>query len=77
MRSRLASRVRFLRHDCDRYIEKWASAIAARLPLRLRRAVIVDAAVRATHPDLIGPDAYAGPDGVDYRRMWEAAARPR
>lgn len=52
-----------------------AQAIAARLPRWLRRAAIVDAACRATHPDVIGRHAYAGPDGVDYARMMDAVNR--
>ena len=49
-----------------------AQAIAMRLPRWLRRAAIIDAACRATHPSVIGRRAYAGPDGVDYARMMDA-----
>ncbi len=52
--------------------EKALAYVAERLPRRLREAVLADCAVRATHPSLIGRDTYAGPDGVDYKRMYDA-----
>lgn len=70
-------RLHFLRHDLNQKVEGLWSDLARRLPLGLRRAVIVDAAVRATHPSIIGPNAYAGPDGLDYKRLWEAAGFER
>lgn len=74
MHERLKFRVHLLRHDVDRKMEDLWSDIARRLPLGLRRAVIADAVVRATQPTIIGPDAYAGPDGLEYKHLWEAAA---
>lgn len=60
-----------LRHR--RHVLRWNAVmwVAHRLPAPLRRAVIVDAAVRATRPEVIGRHAYAGPDGLDYGRLCE------
>lgn len=65
-----------LRHR--RHILRWNALtwVARHLPAQLRQAVVVDAAVRATTPPMIGPNDYAGPDGLDYRRLYEAAAFP-
>lgn len=38
----------------------------------MRRAFLAKLAVDATRPEVIGRHAYAGPDGVDYERMWWA-----
>jgi hypothetical protein len=48
---------------------------ARHMSTRMRRAVLVRLAVDATSPDLIGMHAYAGPDGVDYERLWWACER--
>ena len=47
--------------------------MAKLIPQGLRRQVIVNAAVNATTPPAIGPDEYAGPDGLDYRRLYDYA----
>lgn len=61
-----------LRHR--RHVLRWKAVmwLAERLPLELRQAVLTDAAVRATHPTVIGRHIYAGPDGLDYKRLWQA-----
>lgn len=43
------------------------------LPRRLRRAVIVYAAVQAREPDRLAGDRYCGPDGLSYKDLWTAA----
>jgi hypothetical protein len=47
----------------------WALAC---VPRRVWRWWLVQLAIKATTEELIGPHAYAGPDGVDYERMWWA-----
>lgn len=42
--------------------------IANRLPHWLREAVVVNAAVKATHPDSL-----IGPDSLDYKRLFDHA----
>lgn len=68
----LRLRLRLLRHDLDRRLEKALMFIARHTPKRVLRAMLVELACRATAQELIGPHAYAGPDGVDYERMWHA-----
>jgi hypothetical protein len=53
--------------------QRAAFTIANRLPHWLREAVIVNAAVRAAAVEVIGPHAYAGPDGLDYKRLMDFA----
>lgn len=48
---------------------EWRAKHASR---RMKHAFLVRLACDATDPALIGGHAYAGPDGVDYERMWWA-----
>lgn len=50
-----------------------AFSAARRLPHWLREAVIVNAAVKATTRPAIGPNDYVGPDGLDYKRLFDYA----
>lgn len=65
-------RRRFLRHDAEVWWWNHVPPVIARAPRWLKRLFLVDLAVTATSKDLIGGRAYAGPDGVDYERMWWA-----
>jgi hypothetical protein len=51
------------------HVRAWA---LARIPKRVWRWWLVQLAIKATTEELIGGKAYAGPDGVDYERMWWA-----
>jgi hypothetical protein len=51
------------------HVRWWALAC---IPRRVWRWWLVQLAIKATTEELIGPHAYAGPDGVDYERMWWA-----
>lgn len=59
-------------HWLDRRVDELYAWRARHASKRTRRAMLVRLAVDATCSDLIGPHAYAGPDGVDYERMWFA-----
>jgi hypothetical protein len=53
-------------------------ALAGWLPGRVKRSVIVVAAVDARSPSRGGrvePDGYCGPDGLTYADLWKAAGR--
>jgi hypothetical protein len=69
---RLKERWRWLRHDFEVWWLNHAPPVVSRAPRWLKRLFLVDLAVTATRSELIGPDAYAGPDGIDYERMWWA-----
>lgn len=65
-------RLRFLWHDVERKIADVEMWFVRRFPGRLQRNVLVAIAVEATSARLIGPHAYAGPDGLDFERLWWA-----
>lgn len=60
-------------HDIGRmaylHVRAWA---LRRIPTRVWRWWLLQLAVNATREELIGRHAYAGPDNVDYERMWWA-----
>ena len=56
----------------DRKVDELYAWRARHASRRMQRAMLVRLAVNATTSDLIGDHAYAGPDGVDYERMWWA-----
>lgn len=72
----LRTRASIARSDVQRRVDDAASAIARRLPRRLRAAVVTDACIvaRDLYPD---PDGYAGPDGLGYAELWDGANRRR
>lgn len=61
-----------------KHVHGWhlMSRLVRLIPGQLRQAVIVDAAVRATQPSVIGGAAYAGPDGLTYAHLYEASMVP-
>lgn len=61
-RLRLRVRTEFAIHDA-----------AKLLPRGVRRAVIVNAAVKAREPEMRPGGGYCGPDGLTYGDLWEAA----
>lgn len=60
-----------LRHRRHVVRENAINAFVRRLPRDVRRAAVVHAAVQAT--SLRPRDAYAGPDGLTYKDLWENA----
>jgi hypothetical protein len=68
----LRLRLLLAKNDLDHWIEKRLVGLFRHAPRWFLRRALVELAVRATAEDLIGPHAYAGPDGVDYERMWWA-----
>lgn len=73
LKNYLQGRYFWWRHDLDVWLWRNVTApVVGRTPRWLLRLMLVELAVRATRVDLIGPHAYAGPDGVDYERMWHA-----
>jgi hypothetical protein len=65
-------RLYLMRVWLDRKVDALYAWRARHSSRRMRRAFLVRLAVDATAPDLLGPGAYHGPDGVDYERMWWA-----
>jgi hypothetical protein len=61
-----------------KHIHAWrlTSRITRLMPAGLRQAVIVDAGCRATQSSVIGMSNYAGPDGLEFSHLYEAAAIP-
>lgn len=72
IKERLQSEWIWLRHDAEVWFWNHIAPLAYRTPRWLRRMFLVALAVEATTEELIGRHAYAGPDGVDYERMWWA-----
>lgn len=61
-----------------KHVHAWhlASRITSLMPAWLRQAVIVDAGCRATQSSVIGGSNYAGPDGLEFSHLYEAATVP-
>lgn len=68
-----AHRLRDWRYELERVRERLEARAARLMGRRLRRAAIVHAAVRATTPPAIAPDAYAGPDRLTFKRIMDHA----
>lgn len=68
----LGLRLYLMRHWLDRKVEDLYAWRARHSSKRLRNAMLVRLAVDASSEQLIGPHADAGPDGIDYERMWWA-----
>jgi hypothetical protein len=61
-----------VKHRRHVHVENFWSWVARYLPLPVRRAVVVRAAVKARYPDQIA-GRYCGPDGITYKDLWDNA----
>jgi hypothetical protein len=65
-----------IRYEVCKRIERLGLSVARRLPAQIRKWVVVDSTntARRLYPD---PDGYAGPDGLEYRHIYDGALRER
>lgn len=68
-----------MKHGLEAKVDAAAMWVARRLPARLRKAVVLDAFVRASDPRSGGPvrGGYAGPDGLMYEDAMRTAEMTR
>lgn len=64
------------RYEFDKRLDRVCLKLAMRMPSRLRMWVVVDATntARELYPD---PSGFAGPDGSEYRHIYDGATRVR
>jgi hypothetical protein len=62
------------RYEVDKFLDEISLAIACRLPGRVRMWVVVNSTnvARDLYPD---PTGYAGPDGLEYKHIYDGALR--
>lgn len=63
-------------YELGKRLDRACLWLAHRMPARLRMWVVVDSTnvARGLHPD---PTGYAGPDGLEYRHIYDGALRSK